>query len=170
MINFRDEEGRLLLPRYLVDKPSLYRRIQKETAILGISGFIPFSSLHRYQRKDSVWAQEHVVRLDDYAASATDRKKKKDAKVFPAFIRYCCETDTFKELHPSPTEDLVYEPADFGDDWSDELEKEDIPDATRYFQAIEHLRDAYGFVNLRVGGRDNVIDLSRGRKTGVTFE
>ena len=51
-----------------------------------------------------------------------------------------------------------------------ELEKDDARDAARYFKAIEHLRGAYDFVNLRVGGRDNFVDLNRRRNRGLTFE
>lgn len=169
MINFRDEEGSLILSSRLLERPPLYEDVQKEAAVFGATGFIPFSSLHRFQRRDSIWVEQHVTRLEEYAEPA-DRPKKGDAEVFPAFIRYCCETDTFKEIRPPPTDSVVYEPEDFGDNWTDELEKEDTQDAARYFQAIEKLRDAYDFVNLRVGGRDNVIDLNRGRNVGLTFE
>lgn len=170
MINFRDEGGSLILPSKLLERPSLYEEIQQETAVFGATGFIPFSSLHRFQRRDSVWAQQHAVLLEQYAEPVDRPKRKGDAQVFPAFVRYCCETDTFAEIRPRPTGDVVYEPADFGDNWTDVLEKEDTRDAAGYFQAIEKLRDAYDFINLRVGGRDNVIDLNRGRNIGLTFE
>ena len=164
MINIRDEEGRLLLRGKLVEKPPLDGEIQRQLDLFGVKGFIPFSSLHRYQRTDSVWAQEHTVRPDEYGRHAGR------GKVFPAFVRYCCRTDTFEQIRPSPSEPVVHEPEDFGDDWTDELEKDDARDAARYFKAIEHLRGAYDFVNLRVGGRDNFVDLNRRRNRGLTFE
>lgn len=176
MINFRDEEGRLKLPSHLLQKHSLHEQIRNEVAVFGTTGFMPFSSMHRYQRKDSVWAQEHVVLAQEYRSLSSSRDGMtgqpdgSGGGVFPAFIRYCCDSDTFEELLPCPIEPVVYEPEHFGDNWTDELEKEDAKDAARYFQAIEHLRDAYDFVNLRVGGRDNVIDLGRGRNAGLTFE
>ena len=170
MINFRDEEGRLMLPSRVLERPPLYEDIQRETGMFGATGFIPFSSLHRYQRRDSVWAQQHVASTEQYAEPDDRPTRAGDAYVFPAFIRYCCETDTFSEICPPVAENVVYEPADFGDNWTDELEKEDTRIAAGYFQAIEKLRDAYDFVNLRVGGRDNVIDLNRGGKVGLTFE
>lgn len=170
MINFRDEEGCLILPSKVLERPSLYEDIQRETGTFGATGFIPFSSLHRFQRRDSVWAQQHVTSTEEYAEPDDRPKRAGDAYVFPAFIRYCCETDAFSEICPPPADNVVYEPADFGDNWTDELEKEDVRIAAGYFQAIEKLRDAYDFVNLRVGGRDNMIDLNRGGKVGLTFE
>ena len=167
MINIRDEEGRLMLRNKLVEKPPLDGDIRRQMDVFGARGFIPFSSLHRYQRTDSVWAQEHTVRLDEYRRRP---EGKRSGEVFPAFIRYCCRTDRFEELRPLPSAPVVHEPEEFGDDWTDELEKDDAREAARYFREIEHLRDAYDFVNLRVGGKDNPIDLNRGRKRGLTFE
>ena len=161
MVNIRDEDGRLLLSSRLAEKPRLDGDIQRQMDLFGTSGFIPFSSLHRYQRTDSVWAQEHTVRLDEYGRGPGS---------FPAFIRYCCGTDRFEELAPCPASPAVHEPEDFGDHWGDELDKDDAQVASRYFRKIEHLRDAYDFVNLRVGGKDNLIDLNRRRGRGLTFE
>ena len=173
MINLRDEDGRLVLPDHLLNKPTL-RGVVQNQLVFGTTGFIPFSSMHRYQRKDSIWAQEHVVLPEEYGALSSDRmterRARSAAEMFPAFIRYCCDSDTFEELRPRPMEPVVYEPEHFGDNWADELDKDDAEDAARYFKAVEHLRDAYDFVNLRVGGRDNVIDLGRGRNAGLTFE
>lgn len=164
MINFRDEEGQLALPSYLLRKPPLGERVRSEL-LFGTTAFIPFSSMHRYQREDSIWAQDHVVSATAYGSLGDG--------VYPAFIRYCCRTDKYTELRPNAIEPTVYAPSEFGDNWADELEKEDAKDAARYFQSVAHLRDSYGFVNLRVGGKDNVIELgsNRGnRNAGLTFE
>jgi len=123
MINIRDEDGRLLLSSRLAEKPRLDGDIQRQMDLFGTSGFIPFSSLHRYQRTDSVWAQEHTVRLDEYGRGPGS---------FPAFIRYCCGTDRFEELAPCPASPAVHEPEDFGDHWGDELDKDDAQVASRY--------------------------------------
>lgn len=43
--------------------------------------------------------------------------------------------------------------------------------ATRYFRSIDYLATFLDYVNLRVGGRDHVIALSRRNfRRGVTFE
>ena len=174
MINFRDEEGRLALPINLLEKQSLHRQIRSELSMFGTTGFVPFSSMHRYQRKDSIWAQEHVVPPPEYRSISrklmTAPPDGSGGEVFPAFIQYCCKSDTFEELRPCPIEPVVYEPEHFGDNWADELDKDDAQDAARYFKAVERLRHAYDFVNLRVGARDNMIDLGRGRNAGLTFE
>jgi len=160
MINFRDEEGRLALPINLLEKQSLRRQIRSELSMFGTTGFVPFSSMHRYQRKDSIWAQEHVVPPPQYRSISRKlmtAPPEGGGEVFPAFIRYCCKSDAFEELRPCPTTPVVYEPEHFGDNWADELDKDDAQDAARYFKAVEHLRRAYDFVNLRVGGRVNFL-------------
>lgn len=66
MINVHDEDGRAVLPESVIEKRPLSEGIRHTMRIVGATSFIPFSSLHRYQRTDSIWAQEHAVRVDEY--------------------------------------------------------------------------------------------------------
>lgn len=171
MINVHDEDGRRVLPESLIEKRPLSERIRYTMRFLGATAFIPFSSLHRYQRTDSVWAQEHAVRMDEYPPGTTQREGGEPAGgLFPPFIRYRCRADTFEEIRPPPNAPNLYEPEEFGDHWSDQLDADDVRDAAAYFRAIEHLATAWDFINLRVGGKDHTLDLGRGRECGLTFE
>ncbi len=65
MINIRNEDGDLVLSRSLIEKQPLDDRMLWLTELFGTKAFIPFSCLHRYQREDSVWANEHLIELDE---------------------------------------------------------------------------------------------------------
>ena len=59
----------------------------------------------------------------------------------------------------------------FGDDWNDKLSQDERNLARDYFQCIQHLSTHLDYINLRVGGQDNVIRISeRKYNRGVTFE
>jgi len=55
---------------------------------------------------------------------------------------------------------------------ANELHKENGEPAelAAYVRKFEHLRDKFAFINFRVGGRDNVIDLAGPKGVGITFE
>ena len=167
MINVHDEDGRRVLPGSVVEKVPLEVKIRNKMRLVGATAFIPFSSLHRYQRKDSIWAAEHSVRVDEYPPP---RREGNAHRNFPPFVRYSCATDAFEEIRPAPNEPIVHEPEEFGDNWSDELDPDDLRDASRYFSEIEHLSSAWDFIRLRVGGKEHPIDLGRGHGRGLTFE
>jgi hypothetical protein len=63
-----------------------------------------------------------------------------------------------------------HDPREFGDDWSEPLEADDVKALSGYFQKFEHLGQKFQFLNFRVGGRDNFVDLGGPRGRGVTFE
>jgi hypothetical protein len=167
MMNFFDENGNRipLTPREL--EPPLGRYICNETEYIGARYFVPFSSFHKLQRKDSVWLQEHIASLEDYPMGFSSKTK----QILPAFIRYDCVNDHWRALHPKETPTIVLDPAEFGDDWNDQLDGADFVKAEQYFQAIAHLHEFLDFIRLRVGGKDHVIELSKKRfNRGITFE
>lgn len=167
MKNFFDEDGKRipLTPKELA--PPLGRVICNETEYIGTKYFIPFSSLHKLQRKDSVWLQEYVASLEDYPKGFSSKTK----QILPAFIRYDCVTDQWRAIQPRETPNIVRDPAEFGDNWNDRLERLDFVKAKRYFQTIEHLRGFLDFIRLRVGREDHVIELTQKHfNRGITFE
>jgi hypothetical protein len=83
--------------------------------------------------------------------------------------RYDVERHQIKPISPAESEPVVLPPSDFGDDWSDQLTREDVADLEAYFLRKRLLRDHIGFVRLRVGGRDHGIVLNANKpKIGVT--
>ena len=105
------------------------------TETFGASHFVPFSSFHRYQRADSVWANEWTTPIDEYGRGfKSDR-----VTLLPAFVRYDCTTDSWEAIDPPPAPAVVFEPEAFDDDWSHTLDRTDVDAARRYFTAIERL-------------------------------
>jgi hypothetical protein len=168
--NFHDEVGNRVPPPSMVNKTNGYlvgASLAKVTEAFGATHVIPFSSMQRYQRADSFWANEARPELTDYPQGFVSKR----CQFIPAYVRYDCATDQWEEISPEPVADVVLDPVEFGDNWSDELDAGDVEIATQYFRAIQHVDRYLNFVNLRVGGRDNVIPLGhRGFDRGVTFE
>lgn len=167
MINFRDENGALINPPELAQKNPLGALITSNIDFFGVSAFIPFSSLHRYQRSDSIWAEEASVKIEEYTEAHLGDSK----KVFPPFIRYNCETHDYEEIKPRSNERVIFSPEYFGDNWNDRLEKQDVEAVRKYFGAVEGLKNHWDFITLRIGGEEHVIELAEQRfRVGVTFE
>jgi hypothetical protein len=170
MINFFDEEGNRIASPGLVRKRAgvqLGPEIARLAEAYGVTHFVPFSSMHRYQRDDSVWANECTTAVEAHAHGFDSRR----CTMLPAFVRYDLDADRVAPLDPQPEPAVVRPPRDFGDDWGEDLDAEGLQIATRYFGTIEHLATFLDYVNLRVGGRDHVISLSRRNfRRGVTFE
>jgi hypothetical protein len=166
MVNFYDETGSFVPPKAAKRNP-VGPVMAQAAESWGVDYVIPFSSMHRYQRSDSAWANAYVTHLDDYAVGFAS----KSARLLPAFVRYDCEADTFSRIDPPEVDGVVREPEEFGDNWSDRLEAGDVAAVSSYFRSVEHLGTFLDFVNVRVGGEDNVITLAARRfNRGITFE
>jgi hypothetical protein len=166
MINFYDEKGTFILPKAARRLP-VGKSIAQATASWGVKYCIPFSSMHRYQRTDSVWANDYITHLPEYAPGFQSTT----TELLPAYVRFDCETDTFKEIDPPEAERVTYEPEHFGDNWHDTLSAEDMEKVSGYFKKIEHLQSSLDFINVRVGGKDNVIPIAKRKfDRGLSFE
>lgn len=166
MINFHHETGIFIEPKAAKRLP-VGTTMAKVAESWGANYVLPFSSMHKYQRTDSIWASKYITDLKDYAIGF----KSNTVELLPAFIGYDCETDDITEINPPEEEDVLYEPEHFGDNWSEELTKEESELVKGYFKKIEHLGTFLDFINVKVGGKDNMITFT-GKKfhRGLTFE
>jgi hypothetical protein len=166
MINFRDEDGNLIEPPAARKFP-VGPLVARKTESFGCRFFVPFSSMHCYQRSDSVWANRYVTPVEDHARGfASDR-----CAMLPAFLHYDCSDDSHRSLDPRPTAPRVVDCREFGDDWSESLSADEFETVRNYFQAFHHLGTFLDFVNVRVGGQDHEIAFrKRGFRRGITFE
>ena len=165
MINLRDEAGELI-PPVVPAGFSVGERIELVTEAYGASYFIPFSSFHRYQREDSVWANRYVTQVSDYGKGFDSRR----CRLLPAFVRVNCETGDIAELHPPVRDVRVRAAAEFGDNWADPLEVNERQDLKAYFLRKERLRDHFAYLRFVVGGVETIVDLGRGRRqSGISF-
>lgn len=166
MINVFHEDGTRVAPE-AAKKTPVGPQILEILGAYGIRTFVPSSSMHKYQRADSVWTNEFKTPPSDHALGFESDVH----AILPPFVRFDLKADQYTEINPDPKPDLALPPEDFGDNWSDELEPAEVEEATNYFRRFTHLEKHLGFVNLRVGGKDNFIDIARDKfETGITFE
>ena len=167
MCNFFDEDGERILFLPDVGDVELGQNISRHTDRLGIKYFIPFSSMHKYQREDSIWANRYVPSLGEYAKGYSSDS----SEILPAYVRYDLIADKLERIDPPEIANRVLPPEHFGDNWGDPLAANEVARAKTYFGKVEHLTTFLDFINLRVGGEDNIIEL-RTRKfdRGITFE
>jgi hypothetical protein len=154
MLNYFDEDGRRLP---LPPRAPLGQTIAQQCRYYGVRWFVPFSSMHRYQRSDSAWAAPVAARLEDYARGFDAE----GCELLPAFIRFDCGRDTFERIAPPPTPELLHPPERFGDDWSEPLAPDEAARVAAYFQRIERVRETLDYITVRVGGREHHVRLAR---------
>jgi hypothetical protein len=166
MINLWREDGTFIEPRSARKRP-VGKTIARLLREWGTKYFIPFSSMHIYERADSAWARKYHTELLDYAVGFGG----KTGELLPAFIRYDVGNGSFEQLNPAPRDVEPIDPKEYGDDWSEQLDYADKEKITQYFRAIEHLEEFLDFINIRVGDKDHVVTLARKRfNRGITFE
>lgn len=166
MINFFDESGRRLVPP-AAEKAPLGPGIAGLLQHFGLKHFVPSSSMHKYGRTDSAWANDFITPIGIHEEGFD----LPGSRVLPPFVHCDFMRDEVLGLEPPATPDDLRPPEDFGDCWSDELEAEDLPLLEAYFRGTSHLHTFLGFVNCRVGGKDNVIRLApEHAERGLTFE
>ena len=168
MCNFYDEDGTHLRPLSKEASPfSWGQTICRDTEHLGAKYFIPFSSFHQMTRTDSAWLSDYLIAPSDYVDGFTSDR----CKLLPAFVQYDCCKDIWLALEPKKIASNLKEPKECGDDWNEQLEKSDVEAANQYFKSIEHLHGFLDFINLKVGGQDNIIEFNKkGFDRGLTFE
>lgn len=166
MINLYREDGTFIVPRAEKARP-VGRSMANWAGQWGTKFTVPFSSMHVYQRADSMWASKYTTRLSDYEVGWNAKK----AELLPAFIRYDAIRDSVERIDPEPAPSESLDPQNFGDSWSEPLEPEDRPKVSAYFKAISHLGNVLDFIRVRIGGIEHVVELNAERfGRGLTFE
>jgi len=169
MINFVDDDGRRVPSVAQVRREGGFQvgaDVARMTETFGATHFVPFSSFHRYQRTDSAWANEWTTPVAEYAHGfESDR-----VTLLPAFVRYDVTSGSWEAIDPPAAADVAFAPAEFGDDWSVPLVRDDVAALRRYFTAIERLPRHLDRVVFRVADEEHAVELG-GRDTGrsVTF-
>ena len=134
---------------------------------LGVQKVVPFSSLHKYQRADSVWANVIRPELDEYTLGFQSTT----CQILPAYIRYDCLTREYQTLNPTEIPERSIDPKEFGDDWDETLDNHDVEKLDSYFRRITHIPASIDYLNFVVGEKDHRLEFrTRQFKRGITFE
>lgn len=166
MINYFTEDGRPIPPPAAQRTP-VGQTIARQAELYGVRWFVPFSSMHKYQRADSAWAGQYTTTLQDYPRGFASRS----CELLPAFIRYDCARDAVEELRPAERHIVPRPPQDFGDDWSERLEPGEPEALERYFKQVRHLEKSLDYLRFKVGGQEHVVTFHARRfHKGITFE
>ncbi len=167
MLNLFDPQGRKLVDPRERRRP-IAPRAQRGAMMYGANYTSPFSGFHIYQREDSAWANVLIPSLDDYQSDAI---RKNAPQVLPSYIRVNAENNEVREIAPPRKPLNLRKPEDFGDNWSDPLTAGDAKKIDAYFKAREHLADAFGFIEVKFGGKSHTVDLNPAlRGKGIGFE
>ena len=128
--------------------------------------FIPTSSFHKYQREDSIWADAYTTKIEEYSIGFDSNNK----ILLNPFIRFDLISDTLIEINPDEKPALVKSPMDFGDNWSDDLDKNDFMQIENYFNKIEILKSRIDFITFNVGNTEKTISFNNKSNTkGLVF-
>lgn len=165
MINFFTEEGQRIDPISPASKPLGYCY---SALLKGWSGThtAPFSCHHVFARTDSRWASNYELPIEAHGACF----KPERGQFIPGYFSYDVTRDRITETEMAPAPREFREPHEFGDNWSDPLDHQDVQAVRAYFRKFDHLRKKFQFIRMRVGGREHCVDLSGPKGRGITFE
>ena len=163
MINFYNEDGKFI--RKKNDGNTAGSQLSAISNIIGTKNIIPFSSFHQYQREDSIWAQEYTTEFENYSKDIDINHNYIDP-----FTLLDCSNGSFSAINPKKLIVSPKKPELFGDVWSDELTKSEYNEVENYFLTKERLNKIIGFINIRVGGKENTVYLNKEIRNGVSFE
>lgn len=125
---------------------------------------IPFSSFHKYSRKDSIKMNEFVTPTSEHYVGFNNKK----GELLPAFIQWDVEKNSFVKINPKENFDKISSPEDFGDNWRDNLDQSDKKLIENYFKKFDHIKRKFGFLSFKIGKTEFNIKFSD-KKEGISF-
>ncbi len=164
MVNMFDEDGQRIAHPSALRTP-LQPGVLGHLKHYGIDAYVPFATLHQYQREDSIWTNAHVTRPADLAP----RDEAEAQRLLPAYTRYDAVADHVSALNPAAITAQPVDPRVFGDDWSETLRPHDVDRIRAYFARFEHLTTFLGSVEFDVGGQIHRIEIAPEHRRGVRF-
>ena len=120
--------------------------------------------MHKYIREDSVKMNEFTTPLLKHY----DGFNSKNGELLPAFIIWDTLKEDFTKINPSKNDEKVKLSSEFGDNWNDNLDKEDKLLIENYFKKFEHIKDKFGFLSFKIGSSELNLKFSD-KKQGIEF-
>jgi len=155
MINFYDESGSFILPQ-AAEKPQVGKQYSRKMHNLNCNFAIPFSAFHQYVREDSVHMNQFLTPLEKHYEGFND----KYGELLPAFICWDSNKEDYVKIKVEKLNSIILSPEECGDNYSDQLTKEDKEKITKYFNAFGTIPKYFGSIVFKVGGIDFGIKLS----------
>ena len=165
MLNFFDENNNFIKPA-ISEKFSAGKYLSILANIFGAKYIIPFSSIHEYQREDSIWANDYIYPLEKYSKDID----KKHIFIKPFSYINCKRDDDFTSLNINKKKLEVKAPEIFGDNWKDELSVSDKNVIKDYFDKFLSFRNKLGFLSFKVGGKEFNLKFDGPSNKGISFE
>ena len=165
MLNFFDENNNFIKPA-ISEKFSAGKYLSILANIFGAKYIIPFSSIHEYQREDSIWANDYMYPLEKYSKDID----KKHIFIKPFSYINCKRDDDFTSLNINKKKLEVKAPEIFGDNWKDELSVSDKNVIKDYFDKFLSFKNKLGFLSFRVGGKEFNLKFDGPSNKGISFE
>ena len=109
MINLFDEEGNRI--PFRGNPTPGGKQLSDLARMWGTNHAIPFSSFHRYQRADSVWANQHATPLDSYREGFDSTH----AEWVQPFVFVDADSGDVTPLSPASLPERILAPDEFGD-------------------------------------------------------
>ena len=164
MINIFDHHQNFILPQ-AANKPEVGIQYHNLMKSWNCNYAIPFSAFHKYIRKDSIKMNQFITPLKNHS----DGFKDTYGSLLPAFIRWDCLKNDYQKISVEENNQLPQEPGLFGDNWSDDLDKNDIKEIQNYFLKIESLKKYWGIISFKVGSKEINIKMSN-KNSQILFE
>jgi hypothetical protein len=165
MMNYFTEEGERIKPIAGYPKPLGYEYNELLKRWQG-THTAPFSCNHVYARTDSQWAAQFETPQEAHGQGFSSRL----GEFIPGYFSYDVARDRVELTDMTPVPRVMRTPEEFGDRWEEPLEAGEHAELSAYLRKFERLHDKFQFINFRVGGRDNVVDLAGPKGRGITFE
>ena len=112
MINFYNNHNDFILPLAASKKPcgeSYSFQLKK----WGCNMILPFSSMHKYVREDSIKMNEYVTPLEMHYENFNSE----NGEMLPAFIQWNTDNQQYNKINPEENIDENKSPEIFGDIW-----------------------------------------------------
>ena len=92
--------------------------------------------------------------MNRYTTPIEEHYRNFDNKVgnmLPAFIVWNSISEDFIKINPKKNELSISQPENFGDNWSDDLDKNDKEKIKKYFQQFDQIKSKFGFLSFKIG-------------------
>lgn len=157
--------GRRIRPRML-QAGEVGGHIQSLVDYMSATYFVPLGPGYRYQRRDSLWANELLPGPHAHYTGFNAPR----AEVLPPFVSWDFERRCPAPLRVEPRPPCIRDPADSGDDPAEPLTGEEVRELCSHVASLEVLSHHLDFLGFRTGGREHRVPLGAAAGRGLVLE